>query len=57
MRTSHESRGIDAIKEEDEYRASNLMRSLGALKREKAISILAENGITRKRRRLPRRGR
>ena len=37
--------GIEAVKEEDEYRASNLMRSLGALKREKTISILAENGI------------
>ena len=37
--------GIDANMGEDEYRASNLMRSLGALKREATISILAENGI------------
>ncbi|MBR0405266.1 MAG: DEAD/DEAH box helicase [Eggerthellaceae bacterium] len=30
---------------EDEYKASSLMRSLGELKKEQTISILAENGI------------
>ena len=37
--------GIDANIGINENQAANLMRTLGALKREKTISILAENGI------------
>lgn len=37
--------GVENYMNEDEYKASNLMRSLAALKNERTISILAENGI------------
>lgn len=37
--------GVDENIGVDEYKASSLMRSLGALKKEQTISILAENGI------------
>lgn len=37
--------GVDENVGVDEYKASSLMRSLGALKKEQTISILAENGI------------
>ena len=37
--------GVEDYMGEDEYKASSLMRALGALKKERTISILAENGI------------